>query len=150
MLFNSYEFIFLFLPFTFFIYFYLNKKRLGDLAKGFLVLSSLFFYSWWNVAYLPLILGSMIFNYCFGLELNKDNPKISKKIILVLGIAANLALLGYFKYSDFLISNINFAFDVQISHLNLLLPLAISFFTFQQIAYLVDSAMGGVQSNMIF
>ena len=150
MLFNSYKFIFLFLPFTFFIYFYLNKKRLGDLAKGFLVLSSLFFYSWWNVAYLPLILGSMIFNYCFGLELNKDNPKISKKIILALGIDANLALLGYFKYSDFLISNINFAFHTQILHLNLLLPLAILFFTFQQIAYLVDSAMGGVQSNMIF
>ena len=143
MLFNSYEFIFLFLPFTFFIYFYLNKKRLTEAAKGFLVLSSLFFYSWWNVAYLPLILGSMIFNYCFGLELNKDNPKISKKIILALGIAANLALLGYFKYSDFLISNINFAFHTQILHLNLLLPLAISFFTFQQIAYLVDSAMGG-------
>ncbi|WP_459815031.1 MBOAT family O-acyltransferase [Campylobacter concisus] len=143
MLFNSYEFIFLFLPFTFFIYFYLNKKHLTEVAKGFLVLSSLFFYSWWNVAYLPLILGSMIFNYYFGLELNKDNPKISKKITLALGIALNLALLGYFKYSDFLISNINFAFHTQISHLNLLLPLAISFFTFQQIAYLVDSAMGG-------
>ena len=99
---------------------------------------------------MQLILGSMIFNYCFGLELNKDNPKISKKIILALGIDANLALLGYFKYSDFLISNINFAFHTQILHLNLLLPLAILFFTFQQIAYLVDSAMGGVQSNMIF
>ena len=143
MLFNSYEFIFLFLPFTFFIYFYLNKKRLTELAKGFLVLSSLFFYSWWNITYLPLILGSMILNYCLGLELNKDNPKISKKIILPLGITGNLALLGYFKYSDFLISNIKFAFDVQISHLNLLLPLAISFFTFQQIAYLVDSSTGG-------
>ncbi|QPH90665.1 MBOAT family O-acyltransferase [Campylobacter concisus] len=143
MLFNSYEFIFLFLPFTFFIYFYLNKKRLTEVAKGFLVLSSLFFYSWWNVIYLPLILGSMVFNYCFGVELNKENSKISKKFILVLGIAANLMLLGYFKYSDFFISNVNFIFNTQIPHLNLLLPLAISFFTFQQIAYLVDSAMGG-------
>ena len=143
MLFNSYEFIFLFLPFTFFTYFYLNKKRLTEIAKGFLVLSSLFFYSWWNVIYLPLILGSMVFNYCFGVELNKENSKISKKFILILGIAANLMLLGYFKYSDFFISNLNFIFHTQISHLNLLLPLAISFFTFQQIAYLVDSAMGG-------
>ena len=83
-----------------------------------------------------------IFNYSFGLELNKNNPKISKKLLLALGIAANLALLGYFKYSDFLIGNVNFAFGTQISHLNLLLPLAISFFTFQQIAYLVDSAAG--------
>ena len=143
MLFNSYEFIFLFLPFTFFTYFYLNKKRLTEVAKGFLVLSSLFFYSWWNVIYLPLILGSMVFNYCFGVELNKENSKISKKFILILGIAANLILLGYFKYSDFFISNLNFVFNTQIPHLNLLLPLAISFFTFQQIAYLVDSAMGG-------
>ena len=141
MLFNSYEFIFLFLPFTFFTYFYLNKKRLTEVAKGFLVLSSLFL----NVIYLPLILGSMVFNYCFGVELNKENSKISKKFILILGIAANLMLLGYFKYSDFFISNINFIFHTQISHLNLLLPLAISFFTFQQIAYLVDSATGGTK-----
>ena len=145
MLFNSYEFIFLFLPFTFFIYFYLNKKRLTEVAKGFLVLSSLFFYSWWNVIYMPLILGSMVFNYCFGVELNKQNSKISKKFILILGIAANLMLLGYFKYSDFFISNVNFVFNTQIPHLNLLLPLAISFFTFQQIAYLVDSATGGTK-----
>lgn len=150
MLFNSYEFIFLFLPFTFFTYFYLNKKRLTELAKGFLVLSSLFFYSWWNVIYLPLILGSMVFNYCFGVELNKENSKFSKKFILILGIVANLMLLGYFKYSDFFISNLNFIFHTQIPHLNLLLPLAISFFTFQQIAYLVDSAMGGVRNSMTF
>ena len=84
----------------------------------------------------------MIFNYSFGLELCKNNPKISKKILLALGIAANLALLGYFKYSDFLIANVNFAFGTQIVHLNLLLPLAISFFTFQQIAYLVDCTAG--------
>ena len=150
MLFNSYEFIFLFLPFAFFTYFYLNKKRLAEAAKAFLVLSSLFFYSWWNVIYLPLILGSMVFNYCFGVELNKENGKISKKFILILGIVANVMLLGYFKYSDFFISNLNFIFHTQIPHLNLLLPLAISFFTFQQIAYLVDNAMGGVRSSIAF
>ena len=120
MLFNSYEFIFLFLPFTFFTYFYLNKKRLTEVAKGFLVLSSLFFYSWWNVIYLPLILGSMVFNYCFGMELNKDNSKISKKFVLVLGIVANLMLLGYFKYSDFFISNLNFIFHTPSGPISLL------------------------------
>lgn len=143
MLFNSYEFIFAFLPITFFIYFFLNKKRLSELSKGFLVASSLFFYGWWNIAYLPIILCSMIFNYCFGMELNKSDAKISKKAILIVAIAANLALLGYFKYSDFLIDNLNFAFNLHIHSLNLLLPLAISFFTFQQIAYLVDSYSGG-------
>ena len=145
MLFNSYEFIFLFLPITFFIYFYLNYKRLTEASKGFLVFSSLFFYSWWNVAYLPIILSSMLFNYIIGTSLGKiykDKPKVSKKALLVFGIVANIALLAYFKYMDFFIENINFFTDSNIPLLHLALPLAISFFTFQQIAYLVDSYRG--------
>ncbi|MCJ8328005.1 MAG: MBOAT family protein, partial [Campylobacterales bacterium] len=141
MLFNSYEFIFMFLPLTFFIYFYLLSKRLIVGAKGFLVFSSLFFYSWWNIVYLPLILLSMLFNYSLGNSLNKDlkNKKINKKTLLTFGIIANISLLGYFKYADFFIGNINYLSSSNIEVLNLALPLAISFFTFQQIAYLVDS-----------
>ena len=63
MLFNSYEFIFMFLPISFFVYFYLNHKRLTTASKAWLVFTSLFFYSWWNIAYLPLILMSILFNY---------------------------------------------------------------------------------------
>ncbi|QKF67784.1 membrane-bound O-acyl transferase, MBOAT family [Arcobacter venerupis] len=143
MLFNSYEFIFAFLPITFFIYFYLNHKRLIVASKGFLVFSSLFFYSWWNIAYLPLILISILFNYVIGNSLNKgieENKKsFSKKSILIFGIVCNIGLLGYFKYADFFIENFNFAIGTNVNLLHLLLPLAISFFTFQQIAYLVDS-----------
>jgi len=142
MLFNSYEFIFLFLPFTFFIYFYLNKKRLTELSKGFLVFASLFFYSWWNIVYLPLILVSMLFNYAVGKQLSKlthTKGLVSKKTLLTVGIIANLALLGYFKYSDFFIENFNGVFGTDVPLLHLALPLAISFYTFQQIAYLVDS-----------
>ncbi|WP_424686304.1 MAG: MBOAT family O-acyltransferase [Halarcobacter ebronensis] len=141
MLFNSYEFIFAFLPITFFIYFFLLSKRLVVGAKGFLVFASLFFYSWWNIIYLPLILSSMLFNYVIGNSLNgnKENIKLSKKSLLIIGIIANLSLLGYFKYADFFISNINFISESNIELLHLALPLAISFFTFQQIAYLVDS-----------
>lgn len=142
MLFNSYEFIFLFLPITFFLYFYLNKKRLTEAAKGFLVFASLFFYSWWNIAYLPLILISMLFNYVLGRQLVNHDAKVrkySKKALLFIGVFFNLSLLGYFKYSDFFISNINLLFDSNIPLLHLALPLAISFYTFQQIAYLVDS-----------
>jgi len=142
MLFNSYEFIFLFLPITFFIYFYLNKKRLTEASKGFLVFASLFFYSWWNIAYLPLILVSMLFNYVIGNQLSRYEKKkkcCSKKALLTFGIIANLALLGYFKYSDFFIENFNTVFATDASLLHLALPLAISFYTFQQIAYLVDS-----------
>jgi len=141
MLFNSYIFIFAFLPATFFIYFYLNKKRLTEAAKGFLVFSSLFFYSWWNIMYLPLILGSMLFNYIVGESLAKKSEywRVGRKSLLTVGIAANVALLGYFKYADFFIGNVNAAFGAQMPLLHLALPLAISFFTFQQIAYLVDS-----------
>ena len=148
MLFNSYEFIFIFLPITFCIYFYLNKKRLTEASKGFLVFSSLFFYSWWNLAYLPLILSSLLFNYVIGnsiaksdddVKARKKSKKVSRKSMLSIGITANLGLLGYFKYSDFLIENVNYTLSTEIPLLDLALPLAISFFTFQQIAYLVDS-----------
>jgi len=144
LLFNSSIFIFAFLPITFFIYFYLNKKRLTEASKAFLVFASLFFYSWWNIAYLPIILISMLFNYVIGVSLSKNNEhtKISKKSLLTFGIIANVALLGYFKYADFLIENINLATNGHIPLLHLALPLAISFFTFQQIAYLVDSYRG--------
>jgi len=144
MLFNSYEYIFFFLPLTFVIYFFLLNKRLMIGAKGFLVFSSLFFYSWWNISYLPIILTSMLFNYTIGNSLNENFQKVQlhKKSLLFFGIATNLSLLGYFKYADFFISNINLIFSDNINLLHLALPLAISFFTFQQIAYLVDSYKG--------
>ena len=142
MLFNGYGFIFTFLPITFFIYFYLNHKRLTEASKGFLVFSSLFFYSWWNITYLPIILSSMLFNYIVGNSLNSghNNHRLSKKSILTFGIVSNIALLCYFKYTDFMIDNLNYwIFTKDMPNLNLALPLAISFFTFQQISYLVDS-----------
>ncbi len=150
MLFNSYEFIFAFLPITFFIYFYLNSKRLTVASKGFLVFASLFFYSWWNIGYLPLILISMLFNYTVGNSLSKSDygnknglkKTFSNKSILVFGIIVNLSLLGYFKYADFFIENFNLVTSSNVNLLHLVLPLAISFFTFQQIAYLVDSYRG--------
>ena len=115
-----------------------------EASKAFLVLSSLFFYSWWNIAYLPIILVSMLFNYVVGVSLSKEgeHTKVSKKGLLTIGILINIALLGYFKYADFFIENINFTFNENIPLLHLALPLAISFFTFQQIAYLVDSYRG--------
>ena len=145
MLFNSYEFIFLFLPMTFFIYFYLNAKHLTEVAKVFLVFSSLFFYSWWNMAYLPLILVSMLVNYAIGKELSNYRYKQRRyaiKKLLAVGIVFNVGLLGYFKYTDFFIININRVFHSEIALFQLALPLAISFYTFQQIAYLVDSYRG--------
>jgi len=144
MLFSSFEFIFIFLPISFFIYFFLLQKRLITGAKSFLVFASLFFYSWWNVSYLPIILSSMLFNYVIGNSLNENFKKvrIHKRFLLSFGVIINLILLGYFKYTDFLLENFNLAFDGSVPLLHLALPLAISFFTFQQIAYLVDSYRG--------
>lgn len=138
MLFNSYEFLLLFLPITFFVYFYLNSKKLITLSKIFLVVASLFFYSWWNPIYLPLILGSMIFNFYIGQSLGRK----STKKMLTFGIVGNVTLLGYFKYTDFFIENFNWALNKDVELLHLALPLAISYFTFQQIAFLVDSYRG--------
>ena len=141
MLFNSVEFIYLFLPITFFGYFYLSRIDFADCAKVFLIFASLFFYGWWNIFYLPLILFSILFNYFIGNHLSgKEVIGNSKnKNLLAFGILGNILFLAYFKYSDFFITNFNYIFSQNFSTLNLSLPLAISFFTFQQIAYLVDS-----------
>ena len=142
MLFNSLGFILIFLPITFFVYFALNKAKLLQLGKGWLVLASLFFYSFWNIAYLPLILISMIFNYSIGTTLNNpDNIKlkINRKLVLTFGVVCNLLLLGYYKYFDFFIENINVLLKNDFPLLHIILPLGISFFTFTQIAYLVDA-----------
>lgn len=142
MLFNSYQFILVFLPISFFVYFWLNQARLSLVAKAWLVLCSLFFYSWWSLSYLPLILISMTVNYGLGQALNRP-PQVwanvlSHKGLLVLGVALNLSALAYFKYANFLLDNLN-AIGLHAEPVQLVLPLAISFFTFQQIAYLVDS-----------
>ena len=145
MIFSSYEFIFLFLPSCFVIYFYINKKKLFKLATGFLAISSLFFYSWWNILYLPLILSSVVVNFLLSQLIIKLEE--SKKYILITGIVFNIFLLGYFKYSDFFLQNTNLFFSSNYSLLYLTLPLAISFFTFQQIAYLADSYKGQVSDR---
>ena len=151
MLFNSYEFIFLFLPITFFVYFYLNNKRLTIASKGWLVFASLFFYSWWNIMYLPLILISVLFNYIItNTMMEYDKLKkvyFSKKTLLQIGLFFNIGLLIYFKYMDFFISNINSLMAVDIKLLHLALPLAISFFTLQQVAFLIDSYEGLVKEK---
>ena len=145
MVFSSYEFIFIFLPLVFFIYFYLNKNRLSNLATWFLATASLFFYSWWNIIYLPLIICSVLFNFLVSKVIIRLKSRAS--LMLLLGIIFNLSLLMYFKYSDFFINNFNSVFTTKYSLLHLTLPLAISFFTFQQIAFLVDSFKGYVKKN---
>jgi alginate O-acetyltransferase complex protein AlgI len=151
MLFNSFEFILVFLPITVVIYFLLLRWRLTIAAKSWLLSASLFFYSWWNINYLPLILGSVLFNYTIGgllVDYEEIGRKIlSKKTIFVFGVTANVILLGYFKYMDFFITNLNSAFKSDIPLLHIILPLGISFFTITQIAFLVDAYEGLVEER---
>lgn len=139
MLFNSYEFIFLFLPITLILYFSLNNFRKYKLAKGWLVIASLYFYSYFHKSYLILIMVSIGINYLIGNKLSESKNVIERKIFLILGVLFNVIGLGYFKYYDFFISNINAVFKINLPLLHILLPLGISFFTFQQLSFIVDS-----------
>lgn len=143
MLFNSFEFIFLFLPITLLIFFQIGKTGNYRFAIAFLVAASLGFYGWWNPRYLLLLIFSLIFNYFIGSALS-DKFKIpfSKKLFLTLGVIVNLGLIGYFKYANFFLSTVSKLAGTNFDLENIILPLAISFFTFQQIAYLVDAYKG--------
>ena len=144
MLFNSYEFLFLFLPITVAVFFVLGRFQQKGTALCWLVLASLFFYGYWNPSYLALIVTSMLANFYLGkwVAVGHANPWLSRRSILLVGIALNLAALGYFKYANFFVDNLNFVFGSSFHLENIILPLAISFFTFQQIAYLVDAYRG--------
>jgi D-alanyl-lipoteichoic acid acyltransferase DltB (MBOAT superfamily) len=142
MLFNSHVFIFLFLPITLLIFFAIGHHGLQKLAIAWLIVASLFFYAWWNPVYLSLLVASILCNYALGWWLNRKRTKM----LLILGIMANLALLGYYKYANFFLDNLNYFAATNYPVETILLPLAISFFTFQQIAYLVDSYHGNTQT----
>jgi len=144
MLFNSYEFIFLFLPITFLVFFAIVRSG-REAAIFWLVAASLFFYGWWNPSYLILILLSMGMNFAFGRQLGKLHAQERRNIArawLAAGVGLNLAVLGYYKYAGFFVESVNAVAGTSFHVGEIILPLAISFFTFQQIAYLVDAWKG--------
>ncbi|WP_260295939.1 MBOAT family O-acyltransferase [Sedimenticola hydrogenitrophicus] len=143
MLFNSYQFIFLFLPLVLTGFFLLSKRN-SVYPIAWLVIASLFFYGWWNPAYLLLIIASMVINYALGRILSEERKYtlIIRKGTLIAGIALNLSALAYYKYAGFFVDNINALITTDFNLKQIILPLAISFFSFQQIAYLVDAYRG--------
>lgn len=156
MLFNSYIFILGFLPITLIVFYQLNKYRLVKLSLLWLIIASLFFYAYSNFVpiegqpatpqYLFLIILSLVFNYQMGLWIAKSQPKSQQsKIKLWLAIIVNLALISYYKYANFIFDSINGVFNTQFHLVQLGLPLGISFYTFTQIAYLVDTYRGETQ-----
>ncbi|MFV8819971.1 MBOAT family O-acyltransferase [Haliea sp. E17] len=146
MLFNSIEFIFVYLPLVF-SGFLLCLRLLGYGATVYLLAAlSLAFYGYWNPAYLLLIGGSMLANYLLGHYLAPVREHRHRSALLAFGVVFNLLLLGYFKYSQMLVDAAAYVASRQAPDLDIVLPLAISFFTFQQIAYLVDTYQGKLQS----
>jgi alginate O-acetyltransferase complex protein AlgI len=142
MLFNSFEFIFFFLPITLLGFFIISQNSQA-IRKNFpiywLVIASLVFYGWLNPKNLPVIIFSILFNYLIAHLLSKSQGlSASRKLLLFIGICGNLIFLGYFKYANFFVSNVNQILGTELQIANIALPLGISFFTFQQIAYLVD------------
>lgn len=147
MLFNSNSFILLFLPVFILGYWIATRLEHRTPEKAWIVFGSLFFYSWWNPKYLPLIVGSILINYFICNLILKFNHVFlinKSRMLLSLGIALNLAVLGYYRYTDFLIDYTNQIFNSDMPFLEVILPLAISFFTFQQIAYLIESYKGNI------
>lgn len=150
MLFNSYEFIFAFFPLVTLVFFLFGKRH-TRLAAAWLGLASLVFYGWWSVHALPLLLGSIAFNYLAGLRLVPRAGQTAPKVWLTLAVALNLGFLGVFKYADFFIGNVNVALTAAGQPawplLHWTLPIGISFYTFTQIAFLVDCWQGKVQET---
>ena len=141
----SYQFIFFFLPLTIFGFYLLDILGGRRFFVYFLIGVSLFFYGYWNPVYLGLLLFSVIFNYGIGELLSRVVSKAKSKLVLCFGVTVNLGLLSYYKYTDFFIGTVNGLLDSDLTFQYILLPLAISFFTFQQISYLVDVFRGDVK-----
>lgn len=141
MLFNSLTYICLFLPITVFVYYLFLKLRLIQVSKVWLVLASVLFYSWWDSKYAALLLISMLINFTIGSSFAAKffQSSLKRKYLFIFGLLLNILILGYFKYANFFIDNINSLLHSHIELAKIILPLGISFFTFTQIAYLADA-----------
>ncbi len=147
MVFSSLNFLFIFLPAVLILYFIVPRK----LRNGILLIASLIFYAWGEPVYVVLMLFSILLNYVAGRLVDKYRGTSGAKRALVISVVLNIALLGFFKYSDFLIQNINAITGLAIPLLHLPLPIGISFYTFQTMSYTIDVYRGDtkMQKNIV-
>ena len=138
MVFSSLIFLLVFLPIVVFLYHILTKWFNGRLAILSLFIASLIYYAYWKVENIWIFIASIIFNYLFGKLIKNTKNNKGRKIYFMIAILANLGFLFYFKYTDFFISTVNLTFNSNIPLTKIILPIGISFFTFQQIAYISD------------
>ena len=153
MVFSSSVFLFAFLPISFILYFIpISRKKGIEIAKKNLILLivSLIFYAWGEPTYIILMVISIFFNYVVGIDIEhlfENGKKKHAKVIFIFAVVVNLFLLGYFKYSGFIIDNINGLFGLSIENRELPLPVGISFYTFQILSYVVDVYLGKVRAQ---
>lgn len=147
MLFNSYPFIFFFLPVALAVFYFFGGLGHRRAALVALTLASLFFYGWWNPKYLLLIVGSMVFNFAAGWYLGERSGKAGSKLVLAAAVGVNLLVIGYYKYAVFVVGSLGSVLGTGWSLGQIILPLGISFFTFQQIAYVVDAYHGKTKEH---
>ncbi len=146
MLFHEQSFLFIYLPVALFGIFIINRF-IPRFAVWWIVICSFVFYSFHGLQHLPLLLISISINYFLGLVIEKNRFPSCNGSLLIVGIIINLAILAFFKYGDFILSNLSYIGMTPSQKTNIILPLAISFFTFQQIAYLVDLKKGEIRSS---
>jgi D-alanyl-lipoteichoic acid acyltransferase DltB (MBOAT superfamily) len=151
LLFNSYPFLLVFLPVTLFGFFSLARAS-RYLAAAWLTLASLAFYGWWNPAYVILLVASIGFNYMMGVRITRVRTLhlVKARRTLALAVTIDLLILGYYKYANFFINNLSLVTDSHYDFATIILPLGISFYTFTQIAFLVDAYRGkALETNPI-
>ncbi len=140
MLFNSYGFLFVFLPIVLAVFLLLRQWNVAQVV--WLAVASLFFYGWWRLEVLPILIGSVLFNYAAGRIIIARRERA--RLAVIVAVAGDIVLLGYYKYAGFLFSNACIALHADCHPLSIVLPIGISFFTFTQIAYVVDAYAGKV------
>lgn len=142
MLFNSYIFVFAFFPLVVTGYYWLHRMKWEKAALGYLIAMSMVFYGYQNVRYLAILIASILCNYLLVLWMGKTKTPLRRRIFLAAGLLLNLGILFGFKYYDFFVENVNALFRTDYHFLRLVLPLGISFYTFQQLSYVIDSYRG--------
>ena len=153
MLFNSLEFA-VFLPIVFLLYWFVFRKSL-KWQNIFLIIISYIFYGWWDIKFLVLIFISTLTDYYAGIKINRAEEKWKKQGFLFFSLVVNLGMLAYFKYFNFFIDNFNSAFTLfgsnfNINSLNIILPVGISFYTFQTLSYTIDIYKNKIQPTSNF
>ena len=147
MVFSSIVFLYIFLPIMLLIYFVVPKK----LKNAVMILASLIFFAWGEIRYIfiMLILAIMDFNCGKGIDRNQEN-RSKQRLYLFIDVGVNLLILIFFKYADFIITNINAVLNTQIPLLNIPLPIGVSFNTFQSLSYIIDVYRGKVKCEKSF